>query len=224
LNNEVYKNDDYQPTGTGNYSSGLCIYSENKKTATIIVTNLSNQFGSQMSYDLGVNEAPELEINPTNLEFGPVIQGGDDPAFRRIEIDNSTNAGLNWTAETDTEWLSVSPLSGVTPDDLTVSVDMDGLTSGNYEATIVISGTDLCTRNTPQIVTVNLEVSSSAMNSTRRSAGVSLLAPDVLNQFGNSSWDQPIFNQETFAMVQNQKTTEKAVEFIIILDLKAISL
>ncbi|MBN1314394.1 MAG: PilN domain-containing protein [Anaerolineales bacterium] len=225
LNNQVYTNDDYEPAGTSNYASGLCLYSPVNKTATMTVTNVQGQYGSAMRYDLSVNEAPELVINHTTLKFGPVIQGGADPASKKIEIENSSAALLNWTAETNQGWLSVSPTSGVTPDDMTVSVDIDGLTSGSYQATIVISGTDLCTRNNPKIVTVNLEISASTMNGAGRSAGVSFLAPDILSHFVNSDMSQPVLEPDSFAAFpESLQTIEKAVEFIIVLELKAVSL
>lgn len=216
LNNQVWTNDDYKPAGTGDYSSGICLYSPVNKTAVLTVNNVESQYGPDMSYFISVNEAPILEVNPSTLAFGPVTQGGADPSSKKIKIQNTNSAMLHWTAETDKEWLHISPTSGNTPGELTVSIDIGGMASGNYHATIVISGTDLCTANNPQTVAVDLDISPLASNGKGRAAGVALMAPGVLIQ--------PDLEPNLAAIPENLLPDGKAVEFIIVVELKAASL
>ena len=104
------------------------------------------------------SSTPALNISPANLAFTGVING-TLPASQNVSITNSgTSEILNWTATENISWLSVSPQSGTTPGNLTVSADQTGLDAGTYNGTVTISSTGVS--NSPRTVNVSLTVNS----------------------------------------------------------------
>ena len=93
-------------------------------------------------------------------------EGGSDPATQFFEVWNAGPDSLAWEVEVDEDWLDVSPAGGTSSgehDKLTVSIDIDGLDTGDYEASITISSDD-ADNNSPQTVTVTLDVTESTSN------------------------------------------------------------
>ncbi|MFQ5879009.1 MAG: fibronectin type III domain-containing protein, partial [Dehalococcoidia bacterium] len=76
---------------------------------------------------------PELQFSPDTLSF-TVDEGGSDSAPVNLDTNDATVA--SYTVSDDAGWLTVSPLSGSTPDTLTLSVDTTGLAAGTYIATV----------------------------------------------------------------------------------------
>jgi hypothetical protein len=76
-----------------------------------------------------------MAFNPDTLAF--TVEAGETGSSQVINLGTSDNSsGVGYTVSDDAAWLSVTPTSGVTPDDLTVSIDATGLTAGTYTATI----------------------------------------------------------------------------------------
>jgi len=108
---------------------------------------------------------PQMTIQQENLNF-EIPQGHSDSST--LELSNTGTGLLYWHAgisgESDAEWLSANPVSGAVPgqtaQQLTLTVDSEGLEDGVYEATIVLSGNDL---TTPELsLTVILTVQEAA--------------------------------------------------------------
>jgi len=74
---------------------------------------------------------PGLIPGPANLNF-TMEQGGSLPASQTVNLTNNGLGELNWSALAETDWLSVSPLSGVTPADIQISITTDTLPYGTY--------------------------------------------------------------------------------------------
>jgi len=108
--------------------------------------------------------SPTLEIsfNPESLSF-TAVEGGSTPANQTLEIWNSGGGTRDWYLSDDAEWLSESPTSGSSRgehDTAAVSVDIAGMSAGDYSANITITSPGAS--NSPQVVPVSLHISSAA--------------------------------------------------------------
>jgi len=154
-------NDDYQ----GNLYSVICPAPAPTTTlATVVISNVQKIYGPTKTYNITVEEAPELRVRcpgwPCSLSF-TAVQGGPNPTPKNIYIENVGRGTLTWTATAATDvgdWLNISPFLGTAPSLMTVSVDITGLGPGLYTGNITISGTSFCTKNSPQTVRVSLLV------------------------------------------------------------------
>ncbi len=89
-----------------------------------------------------VTTAPSLVLTPTSLTFS-YQSGGSQPASQTVAVTSSVpSSPLSFTASASSfssNWLSVSPLNGTTPQTLTVSVNATGLAVGAYSGSIAIN-------------------------------------------------------------------------------------
>jgi len=90
-----------------------------------------------------VGGPPAISVSPNSLAFN-VIEEGENPPDRTLELCNLGTGTLNWNATDNDGWLSESPMSGSLGEDgcedVTVSVDVTGMKAGDYSATITITG------------------------------------------------------------------------------------
>jgi len=102
---------------------------------------------------------PVIWTNVSDMSF-TATEGGPNPSSQTLQIKNSEVGTLNYTISGDAGWLSVYPTSGSSTGNVnehTVSVDISGLSEGNYSGKITI--TDPNASNSPQTVGVTLEIS-----------------------------------------------------------------
>ena len=108
--------------------------------------------------------SPTIAASPSSFSF--TTEERANPPSQTLEIQNSGEGTLDWSATDDADWLTLNPTSGSCPsgetDDVTVSVDVTGITTGDYSATITISAPEAT--NTPQTVAVNLTISPAGVN------------------------------------------------------------
>ncbi len=105
---------------------------------------------------------PVLGVAPTALSFSS-LQGGAAPAAQTFHVLNTNFAALAWSlqlAGTGTNWLTVTPTSGVAPTLLTVRVNPSGLAAGSYRATLVVSSPGAI--GSPQTISILLTVDAPA--------------------------------------------------------------
>jgi trimeric autotransporter adhesin len=127
---------------------------------TVTITS-SGATGSPISVPvtLMVVTPQTLTVSPTTLTF-TAITGQSSPASQTVSI-SSSGTGATFTAAATTAsggtWLTVSPTSGVTPAQLTVSVATPTLAAGNYTGTITINSPNAVA---PLTLTVNLTVAT----------------------------------------------------------------
>lgn len=132
-------------------------------TATITITD-SNAANSPQTVAVTLNIAsqppPEIEVSPASLSFS-AQEGGSNPSAQSITVRNSGQQTLSYTISDDADWLDVKPKSGNSKgaaNSHTVSVDMAGLSTGTYSATIAI--TDSNASNSPRAVDVKLKITT----------------------------------------------------------------
>ena len=112
--------------------------------------------------EVPVYPAPLICCSPKSFSFN-ATEGGSNPASRTLEISNSGVGTISWTLSDNAAWLSEDPTSGSSTgerDTVTVSVDMAGMSAGDYSANITI--TDDGVINSPCTVPVSLHISPPA--------------------------------------------------------------
>jgi len=100
---------------------------------------------------------PVIAVSSSQFFFN-AIAGGDNPAPQTLVITNAGGQTLDWTVSNSESWLELAPLSGSDSGDVTVSVDITGLTYDIYHDTIVVSDTNAA--NSPVLIPVTLSVGS----------------------------------------------------------------
>jgi hypothetical protein len=106
---------------------------------------------------------PVIEVLPTQLTFFAGL-GGSNPTPQILSISNAGLGTLNWQITEGCSWLQVTPVSGQSTGDVnevTVSVNVTGLTTGPYYCQLTIS--DPCATNSPKTVDVSLTVQGPAI-------------------------------------------------------------
>jgi len=126
--------------------------------------------------EVPVCDTPLICCNPKSFSFS-ATQGGSNPSDKTLEISNSGIDTISWTLSDDAAWLSENPTSGSSTgelDTVTVSVDVAGMSAGDYSASITITagGAD----NSPWTVPVSLHISSSTSQISFSPASLSFTA------------------------------------------------
>jgi len=101
---------------------------------------------------------PVIAASSSSLSFS-AEQAGPNPPSLTLEIHNAGAGTLNWSATDDADWLTLSPSSGSSTgevNEVTVAVNIAGISSGDYSATITISAPEAS--NSPQTISVNLTI------------------------------------------------------------------
>ena len=121
---------------------------------------LSNQMAIRWYPELG--PAPETSVSPAALTGSS--QRGYNASSQDIEVWNSGPGTLSYSIETDQEWLSCAPASGVSDgerDSIAVVFETAGLPEGEYTATITVSDPEAS--NGPQYIEVTMTVTPARM-------------------------------------------------------------
>jgi hypothetical protein len=103
-------------------------------------------------------QMPQIGASPASFTFNGTL-GGANPGPKTLSITNPGCGTLNWTATDNATWLFLSSASGSTTtetDEVTVSVNITGLTEGTYNEDITITSTNAS--NSPQNVPVTLNL------------------------------------------------------------------
>lgn len=105
--------------------------------------------------DIPVPPPPPCQIlaSSTSLSFSKSPCGAD-PATQTVQITNQANQPVSWTATTNSPWITLNPVAGVTPGTLTVGVNTTGLAPGTYNGSITISSADCGNPVVPVIAVV----------------------------------------------------------------------
>jgi hypothetical protein len=102
---------------------------------------------------------PIIGFDPSSLSFA-AEEGGSNPESQTLSIRNAGIGAMPWAVSGDAAWLSLSPPIGTSSseiDKVTVTVDISGMSAGDYSATITITAEKA--PNTPQTVPVDLIIS-----------------------------------------------------------------
>ncbi|MCB9420323.1 MAG: PilN domain-containing protein [Ardenticatenaceae bacterium] len=202
-----WENDDYAKAGSGNFASAVCFPAASDGLAIVTVSQ-SGAYAPDKTYNISLAEVPELKIDQQQLNFGPVAVGDPSPAAQNINLTGTSL--INWTAETEAAWLSLSAANGTTPATLGVSTNITGLAPGLYEDSVRLSWATVCQHN----ITVTLQVNATSFNIPR----VPAESPLVLT--GLELGDTAVLSPRDLPMAKRNNYQSGPVEFVIILELK----
>lgn len=130
-----------------------------------ITISAPNAAGSPQTIQVTLTVAaqPTISLAPASLQFSSQV-GGAAPAAQSIAVAASSGSLPFTAAATVTgnsgNWLSVSPASGTSPANLTVTVNPAGLAPGTYTGTITVTSAGAA--NSPQSTAVTLTVAEPA--------------------------------------------------------------
>jgi len=103
---------------------------------------------------------PTIAFGPRSFAFS-ATEGEANPASQTLEIWNSGPGTLDWSVSSNAQWLRLSPASGSSTgerDSITVSVDIAGLTAGDYSSDIVIEAPGAT--NAQRVASISLEIAT----------------------------------------------------------------
>jgi hypothetical protein len=111
------------PTGLapGTYTGKVTAAADGHESGTLVVT-----------FTVTASPVPALAFAPATLSLEAEVNGEPASALVTLTADGTAL----FVAAADASWLSVSPSSGETPAELTVTADPTGLAVGTYEATV----------------------------------------------------------------------------------------
>jgi len=146
-----------------------------------------------------VSPQPLIGRNPSSLSFA-AEEGGANPPAQLVAIFNAGSGTLNWSISSGAAWLDVTPTIGSGSADVSVSVDITGLTAGSYSANLTISATGA--GNSPLQLPVSLTVSGVDNTAPVISGvtGVGLASSTASNIYWNT--DEPATSQVEYGLSQ----------------------
>jgi hypothetical protein len=138
-------------------------------TGTVTVASAAAFNGPQTSQiTLTVQDGSLLNASPSGLTFGFAIGGPTQP--QTISL-SSLRAGLAFTTGVSGgSWLSVSPSTGATPANISVSINPGGLGIGTYTANITVLSSGAS--NPVQTIPVSLVVNPPSVPPSFTAAGI----------------------------------------------------
>ncbi|MFB3827286.1 MAG: hypothetical protein ACE15B_10980 [Bryobacteraceae bacterium] len=138
----------------GTYTGTLII---NATTGSPAVATANSPFSVQVTLNV---TSGSLTVTPSTLQPFTQVVGGTAPAAQTLAVANTIGAS-NFTASSSAAWLTVTPASGTTPANVSVSVNGTGLSAGTYNGTVTISVPGAA--NSPQNIPVTFTVSAASI-------------------------------------------------------------
>ena len=93
-------------------------------------------------HDVSVSEEIVIDYSTSSFRFD-ALKGGDAPQDQTLKIWNKGEGSLKWSVSTDDDWLTLKPESGTSEgekDVVTLSINHDGMETGEYRTEMVIKG------------------------------------------------------------------------------------
>ncbi|NIM16657.1 MAG: hypothetical protein GTO45_32125 [Candidatus Aminicenantes bacterium] len=160
---------------------------------------------------------PTIKLNKSSLTFS--ASGSNSQSFT---VSNSGGGTLNWTVSDNRAWMSVNPTSGQNSGTVTVKVNRTGLSAGTYKGTVTV--TDSNASNSPQTVSVTLQVSGGSSGGTPKiginrsylnfgAAGSKITSPQILliNNTGAGTLNWSISDNKPWLSVSPTSGTNSGV-------------
>jgi uncharacterized protein (TIGR03437 family) len=97
---------------------------------------------------------PVFDVSQEALAF-TAVTAQSQPLTTTVTLTTGNNPPVNFSLDVAAStWLTINPLSGITPATLTVTVDPTGLRAGNYSGSVVVSSSGDMVRTVPVNMTV----------------------------------------------------------------------
>ena len=151
---------------------------------TVRVTSLASP-NSPQNINVSLNVVvppPSIALSPASLTF-QALSGQPNPPTQAMQIQNAGLGSFNWTAASDSSWLTIFAASGTTPANINVAANSTGLAPGTYTGHIVVTASGI--PNSPQTLTVTLSVETQNLSDTFTDLGLGWIKSPL---GGASSW------------------------------------
>ena len=151
--------------------------------ATTRTDSVADQGVPDMGYHHTLTTGTYICFQPASLAFASLYLE-DPPPNQTVQIYRGGSGMLEWSASTGVSWLELSPASGVSQgefDDVTVSVDPQGLEPGEHQAVITILGVGAA--NSPQEIPVSFSLGFTPQPRLVAGPGPSYDYPPVVRVF-----------------------------------------
>ncbi len=130
-------------------------------TGHIYVLNTGGGGSQTITVTLSIGTPPAIALDKATLS--PTAAVGQDATDDSFQVWDSGGGTLSYTVGDDAAWLSVAPTSGTSTGSTdkqshTVSYDTSALSAGTYTGHITV--TDAAASNSPQTITVTLDVTT----------------------------------------------------------------
>ena len=165
--------------GGTNIGDGAPPTSANVSPADVVVDAIGNYYIADLSHNrirkvtIGA-KAPGLDVTARSLYFSAVANGNNVPASQVVTISTKASAPLLFALSTSGgNWLSANVSAGITPVNMTVSINISGLAAGPYQGTIKL------TPNAPDLPVITIPVTLNMVATAPSRPAVS--ASDVRN-------------------------------------------
>jgi len=113
-----------------------------------------NDSSEAVSVALNVT-APLIDISPDTLYFKVLAELGN-PGNLSFQVNNSGSGRFNWTAVENSAWFDLSKYSGISSDNIEVSINLSGLEYDTYLEPLLIESNEAA--NSPDTAWVLLEL------------------------------------------------------------------
>ncbi|WP_321470621.1 hypothetical protein [uncultured Paludibaculum sp.] len=100
-----------------------------------------------------VPDPPSLVLSTNQVQF-VYTSDGSSPSSQTVSVSNGGGGTFTWSAASTATWVGLTSAPGL----LTISVNPDGLSAGQYTGTVSVTATGV--PNSPQSITVVLTVSA----------------------------------------------------------------
>ncbi|HEX2695279.1 MAG TPA: Ser-Thr-rich GPI-anchored membrane family protein [Acidobacteriota bacterium] len=149
--------------GTGSVTAGTYEWTIPRTTATgtdyrVRIARGSTVDESDGDFSIAEANSTSINLNATSLKFGAETSGARTGA-QTVLLTDAKGGTLHWTATRSNTWITVSPDSGSGNGLLTIGINPVGLGAGTYTGTVSVA--DPYAVNTPQVITVTMEVLAS---------------------------------------------------------------
>ena len=110
----------------------------------------------------GNGGTPVLSVSLTTLAFTGTLGIANDPAPQMVNVSNAGGGSLNFTAISDSPWLTVAPGSGTAPQTIRITALLGTLTAGMYTGHVTV--TAVGAQGSPATITVTFMVNPAPSN------------------------------------------------------------
>jgi adhesin/invasin len=127
-------------TGANGIATSPPITANNTQGTISVTASLAN--GTTSSFTLAIlrPSGGSLRSDTTVMQFTQAF-GGPPPSSQAARLTSISGSEISWTAHSSAAWLTVNPVSGITPGQIQVSANGAGLAPGQYGGLVTISDT-----------------------------------------------------------------------------------
>lgn len=97
---------------------------------------------------------PTIKVTPEKVTFSAAAGHREKLTFR-VRVQAERDQAIRWTAQSDRPWLTVTPVQGMSPTELTLSAAPELLPAGDHAATVTVrSGSEATPIQIPVVLSV----------------------------------------------------------------------